>query len=129
MKHIKLFEGYTDDKLKEFLENIKSEVDQYMYYILDDLQSDSTTDGIYLTGSKKIFILYNKVSLDLMSVENKNKLLKLSKVIKKEFDMDIIVFECTYSVIHSNSEKSVEDFIKSERFKYTPITSITLKLM
>lgn len=124
MKHIKLFEGYLDDKLKNYLEELKSEVDQYMYSILDDLQTDSSKDSI--VHHYNIIIDYHGISLELIEEKYKEKLIRLSKVLKKEFDMGIEISECSKFGNYIDYE-NLDSFIERTNFKYKPVKYFSIR--
>lgn len=125
MKHIKLFEGYLDDKLKNYLEELKSEVDQYMYSILDDLQIDSSEDSII--HKYNIVIIYHGISLDLIEEKYKEKLIRLNKILQKEFDLKIEISECMNLGRYIEYE-DLDSFIKRKNFKYKPTKYFSIKL-
>lgn len=119
MNHIKLFENYLNDKIKKTLEEIKSEVDQYMYYITDNYQIDSTDDFFEITKENKIEIYYCNLTIDSLDDFKifKDKILKLNKVIEKEFDfkMEFIAQRIDNGVINlfNNSKRSLDFVLKT----------------
>lgn len=83
MKHLELFESYFKDKIDNLLEDIKSEVDLYLYSITDEYQIDSSTDYTYI--SNNIVIVYNLIQY---RSDFWDKFLNIKKTIKKVFDGD-----------------------------------------
>lgn len=120
MKHLKLFESYLNDKIKNTLEEIMSEVDRYMYYITDDYQIQSSDDFFEITKENKIEIYYCNFTLNSPEDFNdfKDKILKLSKIIEKEFNfkMEFIPQRIDSNNIinlYKNNKRSLDFILKT----------------
>lgn len=100
MKHLQtysLFEGLRGkwqdlmvdiEKIRQKgLNEIKSEVDDYMHYILDEYQRDSSDD--YIGGKDSLYIEYNNifVPFDILESEFLPILKDTSEQIQKEFEL------------------------------------------
>lgn len=109
MKNIKLFESYFEGRVKIFLHDIKSEVDQYMYHVLDDYQTDSSDDYVEVY-KEDVIIYYHKIKVEMENFNDfKEKIIKLNKVIEKEFNFKMEFFPTTYErVANIQSKKTIE---------------------
>lgn len=101
MKYLKTFESLRDDyaiKMREIetlknkaLKEIKSEVDDYMNYILDDYQIGSEQDEIVEIHEEKFNIRYGKIKVPFNELEDKFlPLLKhVEKLLKDKLEVDL----------------------------------------
>lgn len=113
MEHIKFFESYFKDKLRNTLEEIQSEVSQYMYYILDDYQVDSSMDTVDITKDKDIEIIYKNIMVENKDFEEfRKRILKLSKIIEKEFNMKFVYYlQSRNEELYINAPKGLEEIL------------------
>lgn len=104
MKHLQtysLFEGLRErwqdlmddiEKLREKrLNEMKSEVDDYMHYILDEYQRDSSVD--FIGGKESLYIEYNNIFVPFNVLESEFlPILKdTSEKIQKEFELKFLI--------------------------------------
>lgn len=155
MKNLKLFEGFLRDmveykKPKQFDEiskELKSEIDMFMFEILDEYQTSSEDDVISTLSDNSIRISYKNIFVNFEDIEDfVNKYNKIIKVFKSKYGLLVNTFYSnrfrTFSAsgnpilvqegpnldIQGNLNKLVE-LSKSGKFKSNSIFKFTIHII